>query len=81
MDIKQTYGYELKKYVLAKSPIEKIGMWAFSFYWNHIEEIDSDFEDILLTLNKMELGPEFALSYKELERIADALISGNQVKL
>lgn len=81
MDIKQAYGHELKKYVFAKAPTAKIGMWAFSFYWDNIEEIDSDFENILLTLNKMELGPEFAYSYEELLEIADALISGKQVKL
>lgn len=81
MDIKQAYGHELKKYVLAKSPTEKIGMWAFSFYWDNIEEIDLEFRDILITLNTMELGPEFAFTYKELEQIADDLIAGKEVKL
>lgn len=81
MNIKQVYGNELKKYVLARVPTEKIGLWAFSFYLEYIDEVDSDFEDTLLTLNKMELGPEFAFTHEELEKIADDLIAGNNVKL
>ena len=37
--------------------------------------------ELLLTLNKMELGPEFAYTYEELEQIADDLIAGKDVKL
>lgn len=81
MNIRQLYGYELKKYVLAKSPTEKIGMWAFSFYWENIDDVDLDFRELLLTLNKMELGPEFAFTYEELNQIADDLIAGKNVDL
>ncbi len=81
MNLKQQYGYELKKYISYKAPTEKIGDWAYSFYWNHIEEIDLDFRDLLLTLHTMELGPEFAFTYEELEKIADDLIAGKEVKL
>ena len=81
MNLRQIYGLELKKYVLSEAPTEKIGEWAFSFYWKNIESIDSDFEDLLLNLNKMELGPEFAYSYEELLQIANDLIDGKDVTL
>lgn len=81
MNIKQKYGYELKKYVSSRVPVEKIGVWAFSFYWDNIEDIESDFEDMLLTLNKMELGAGFAFTYEKLEQIADDLIAGKVIKL
>ena len=45
------------------------------------ENVDNDFRHILLTLNYMEDGPEFELSYKRLNEIADDLISGRQVNL
>ena len=81
MNLRKIYGLELKKYVLSEAPTEKIGEWAFSFYWKNIESIDSDFEDLLLNLNKMELGPEFAYSYEELLQIANDLIDGKDVTL
>lgn len=81
MNLRQIYGLELKKYVLSEAPTEKIGEWAFSFYWKNIESIDLDFEDLLLNLNKMELGPEFAYNYEELLQIANDLIDGKDVKL
>ncbi len=81
MNIRVFFGKILKLKVTSKIPSEEIGSWAFSFYWENILTIDSDFEDILLTLNKMELGPEFAFTYEELEKIADNLIAGKEVKL
>ena len=81
MNLRQIYGLELKKYVLSEAPTEKIGEWTFSFYWENIESIDLSFRSLLLTLNKMELGPEFAYSYEELLQIANDLIDGKDVKL
>lgn len=81
MNLQVSYGKELKKYITMKAPTEKIGQWAFSFYWKNIEHIDLNFREILLTLNTMELGPEFAFSYEELNKIADDLIAGKDVKL
>jgi ADP-glucose pyrophosphorylase len=75
------FGQDLKERVLKKQNVTDIGTWAFSTYWKHIEDIDSDFEDVLLTLNKMELGPEFAFTYERLNEIADDLIAGNDVNL
>lgn len=81
MNLRQIYGLELKKYVLSEAPTEKIGEWAFSFYWENIESIDLSFRSLLLTLSTMEDGPEFAYSYEELLQIANDLIDGKDVKL
>ena len=81
MSLRIIFGQELKNFVVDRKPTTQIGTWAFSFYWDNIEQIDSDFENILLTINKMELGPEFAFPYEELEQIADDLIAGRDVKL
>ncbi len=81
MYTRKQFGRELKDLVKQKQSISKIGEWAYSTYLRHIEDIDLDFRDILLTLNTMEFGPEFAFSYEELEKIADDLIAEKKVKL
>ena len=81
IDFKKIFGKELKQKIIAREPVSKIGAWAFSFYWENILQIDSDFEDILLKLNTMELGYEFALTYEKLEKIANDLIEGKDVVL
>jgi ADP-glucose pyrophosphorylase len=75
------FGNELKEKALNKQNVAEIGAWAFSMYWKYIDDIDSDFKDILLALNGMEFGPEFAFTYERLNEIADALIAGNDVSL
>lgn len=82
MYTRKIFGNDLKTRVLKKQDITEIGHWAYWIYLNHIEEIDDDgFDEILLTLNGMEDGPEFAYSYEELEKIADDLIAGKDVSL
>ncbi|MGB8367420.1 MAG: hypothetical protein WCD44_03615 [Candidatus Babeliales bacterium] len=81
MYTRKQFGRELKTQIEKKHPVSKIGEWAHTVYLQHIEDIDLDFRDILLTLNTMELGPEFAFSYEELEQIAGDLIVGKNVKL
>ncbi len=81
MYTRKQFSIELKAQVKQKQPILKIGEWAYYIYLQHIEDIDLDFRDILLTLNTMEFGPEFAFTYKELEQISDDLIAGKNVKL
>jgi hypothetical protein len=76
------FGKELKIRVAQKQDITVIGHWAYSIYLNHIHEIDDyGLDNILLTLNSMEDGPEFAFSYEELNKIADDLIAGDDVNL
>lgn len=76
------FGIELKARVLKRQDIIEIGRWAYSMYLAHINDINDDaFDKILLTLNSMEDGPEFAFTYEELNQIADDLIAGKDVKL
>ena len=75
------FGKELKEMVMKKNDVSDIGYWAHEMYIEHITDImdnDPDLREILLTLNTMELGPEFELSYKRLNEIADDLILGKK---
>lgn len=76
------FGTELKARLDKKQNVVEIGHWAYEMYLLHIEEInDEDFDHILLTLNGMEDGPEFAFSYVRLNEIANDLIGGRDVNL
>jgi len=76
------FGKELKERVLMKQNIMEIGCWAYSIYLNNLNNmVDPDFDDILITLNGMENGPEFAFTYERLNEIADELISGKEINL
>lgn len=81
MYTRKQFGIDLKAQIKKRQPISKIGEWAHTIYLKHIEDIDLEFRDILLTLNTMELGPKFSFSYEELEQIADDLIVGKNIKL
>lgn len=80
------FAQELKKRVEERLDHTLIGEWCFDVYFQNLgsdgNQGDQEyFNDILLKLNAMEMGPEFEISYEELERIADALIRGEKVKL
>lgn len=76
------FGKELKERVAKKQDTIDIGIWAFSVYWKYLQDVnDDEFDNILLTLNKMELGSEFAFTYERLDEIADDLIAGRNVNL
>ena len=81
MYTRKIFGQELKDRVLQKQCVAEIGHWSYSVYLENIDDIDLEFRDILLTLNTMEDGPEFAFTYAELEQIADDLIAGKPVSL
>lgn len=72
------FGRELKERVAERQDRIEIGLWAHDMYIDHIMDIDDKFRDILLTLNSMEMGPEFHLSYERLDEIADDLIAGKE---
>ena len=76
---RKQFGTELKQRVSNKEALESIAHWAYTIYTDH--DTDTTFGNILLTLNYMELGPEFAFSYEKLNQIADDLIAGKEVKL
>ena len=82
MYAKTMFGIELKDRIAKRLDFEKIGAWAYSIYLNHSNEInDSGFDNILLTLTTMELGPQFYFTYEELNAIANDLIAGKEVNL
>lgn len=74
------FGRELKKLVTEKCNVVDIGIWAYRVYMNWEDVNDSTFSSLLLYLSRMELGPEFACSYEELNQIADDFISGKNVE-
>ncbi len=78
---KQLFGQELKKRILSGESCEEIGRWSFEVYWENINEIDNNFDEVLLTLNKMELGSEFAFSREKLLEISESLIKNKDVNL
>ena len=81
MYTKERFGKDLKQRVLKKERIESIGYWAHSVYLDWPDSDDLVFLQLLLYLNTMELGYQFAFSYEELDKIADDLIAGKEVKL
>lgn len=81
MYTKKAFGQELKDRVLKRECVAEIGHWSYSIYLENVGDIESDFEDILLALNTMELGSEFEFTYEELNQIADDLIAGKPVNL
>lgn len=81
MSLRVSFGKCLKEKIKNNEDVSDIGHWAYSFYLEHIESIDEQFREVLLILNTMEDGPGFAFSYEELEKIADDLIAGKEVKI
>ena len=78
---KPMFGRELKELVTQKQDIIKIGIWAHSVYLDCSAEVDAKLLQLMLHLNSMELGDQFAISYEMLNKIADDLIAGKDVDL
>ncbi len=78
---RKEFGLELKEKIKNKEDAELIGLWALSVYYEYMLEIDDDFQDFLTDLSGMSAGPEFTRSYEELNKIADRLVAGEDVKL
>lgn len=72
------FGKKLKEKVSVREERSEIGLWAHEIYMEHILGMDLGFVSLLLTLNSMEMGPEFYLSYERLNEIADDLIAGKK---
>ncbi len=78
---RRKFGKELREKIEDGVPVPTIGEWAHYLNVNRYSEIDSEFSDILERLGYMDGGPEYELSYEKLLEIAEALISGDEVKL
>ncbi|MCC5792423.1 MAG: hypothetical protein JJT82_07445 [Legionellaceae bacterium] len=72
------FGKELKERIAKHNTISEIGAWAYDVYLGETPDNDAEFNNILLILNCMENGPEFEISYKRLNEIADDLIAGKK---
>lgn len=81
MYTKVIFGRELKEQVSQMRDIVEIGIWAHSVYLEHCEQLESGLRQVMLDLNTMELGKEFAISYEILNRISDDLIASKTVDL
>ena len=81
MYTKVQFGKDLKQKVFERKNVESIGGWAFNTYLKNISDLEDGVSEIALHLGTMELGPEFAFSYEELDQIADDLIAGKVPKL
>jgi hypothetical protein len=75
----QQCGKELKEKIRNREEVADIGDWAYRMYYEHMLEIDDDFQDFLTDLGGMSADPQFELSYEELDKIADQLIAGEQI--
>ena len=81
MYTKVQFGKDLKQRSSERESIESIGYWVYSVYLDWLDLEDINFMKFLLHLSTMELGPDFAFTYEELDQIADDLIAGKDVKL
>ena len=78
---KITFGKELKNKVLKKEDIIKIGTWSHSTYIENCVDLEPGLREVMIGLNTMELGWEFAISYEILNKIADDLIADKEIDL
>lgn len=76
---RQEFGRELKDRVRRREHLAVIGEWALAIYLDY--DVDRNFREMLLVLNRMGDDPQFEYSYEELDKIADDLIAGKEVKL
>lgn len=81
MYTKKEFGFDLKTKILKREDLKEIGSWAHSIYLLSIDDATDSFDDLLLDLATLELGVEFQVSYEELERLADKIIAGEDVRL
>ena len=81
MNRKKIFGNELKQRLLKNQTIDQMAPWFYDNYINFSRSEDSKFKELLYELMMMDSGPEFELSYEELNQIADKLIAGEEVKL
>ncbi len=75
---RKLFGERLKEKVSQAIVPSVIGAWAYSVYNDDVDPYDKEFLNILLIIAMMEEGPEFELSYKRLNEIADDLIAGKK---
>lgn len=78
MHTRASFGKELKTRLSCEEDIREIGAWAYEVFMEGTPDNDAEFINILLILNMMDDGQEFAFCYKRLNEIADDLIAGKR---
>ncbi len=81
MYTKKMLAQDLKYKIMQKQSTKSIGAWAYSVYLDWDDVNDASFLNLLIHLSTMELGEEFSFTYEELDKIADDVNSGKDVKL
>lgn len=71
---KQEFGRMLMKKLQTTSNVVVLSRWAYQLYFDNMRNLEPGLEDILLTLNHMEDGPEFEYSVEELRDMARTMI-------
>lgn len=79
--LKIQFGRCLKEKIALKIDQSLIGRFAFKYRFDHMKNLDDEFDEVLSTIAIMESGPEFELSYEKLDEIADNLIAGEKAGL
>ena len=81
MYTKIDFAKELKEKIENEKSLEEIGIWAHEIYMSYEDTTDGPFLNLLTALGTVELGEEFAMSYEELNEVADKLMHGEIVDL
>lgn len=77
--IRQGFGEYLKKKVKRKDTFISIGRWSHN-YCEGLWKVDESFKTFSKDLGWKLVSPKPELSYEELDKIADRLIAGENVK-
>ena len=79
--LKIIFGEMLKGKLEQLIPADEIGKWAYDYYFTNMDILDDEFSDLLQTLSLMDSGPEFEYTYDQLNKVADDLMAGKNVKI
>ncbi|MEC8306454.1 MAG: hypothetical protein VXZ72_01145, partial [Chlamydiota bacterium] len=71
---KVLFAKELSERDIKKQPLARIGAWAFNVYIKYKNRKDVEFLDLLVKVQTVQAGPEFAMTYEELIEIGNGLI-------
>ncbi len=77
----ELFGEVLKRKIAERNSIEAIANWAYDVQIYICKDRNDWFYDLVLTMEMMGIGEEFEYTYEELEKIANDLIAGKEVKL
>jgi hypothetical protein len=84
-DLYVEFWLPIKRFIEAKAPMEKIADWAYDFYFERKQisdkDLDEDLRDVALRFGMMEAGPEYALTYEQMDAIVEDLVRNREIHL